>query len=87
MTTLETFLQDDASRALYAEEKFVIDATEELAQKLEEAGCSYEELAQRMGVTVAEVTALFEGEELTLRQLAKATHALGGVPRFSISPP
>jgi len=83
-TTIEDFLIDDESKALYAEETLVIDALETVCEWMEAANCSRAELARRLGISAAAVTLMFKAETLGLRRLARIAHVLGGVAKVEI---
>lgn len=64
--------------AVYAQEAAMIDAAELIARALEASGLSRADLARRLGVSRAEVTARLKGERnITVRTLAETLHVLG----------
>lgn len=64
------------------EEGFVVDVQVFLHEMMVEKQVSRAELARRMGVSRGRVTQIFSDDckNLTIRLLARATHALGEVP-------
>lgn len=74
------FDMDDAEYAsTFAEEAAMVDASELIAKALERNGMASNELAAALGIDEAEVIAFLTGEQnITVRQLAKTLHVLGG---------
>lgn len=64
--------------AIYAQEAAMVDASELIARALDASGVTRAELARRLGISRAEVTARLKGERnITVRKLAETLHALG----------
>lgn len=69
---------DPGYAATYAQEAAMVDAAELIAEALEDAKISQADLARRLGVSRAEITARLRGERnITVRKLAETLHALG----------
>ena len=64
--------------AVYVQEAAMIDASELIARALESSGMSRADLARKLSVSRAEITARLKGERnITVRTLAETLHALG----------
>lgn len=73
--------QDPAFIRMLAEESFIADVQEHIAQQMEQRDISRAELARRMGVSRARVTNLLTGNP-TLRTIAHVMHVLELQPMF-----
>lgn len=68
---------DPEKLAIYAEEAAMVDASEVIAEALENSGISQSDLARQLGISRSEVTARLRGERnITVRKLAATLHAL-----------
>lgn len=83
-TALDQHLEQAEFRRLYAEEGFVNEALERLADWMKDNEVSRAELARRLGTSRANVTQMLGGRNLSLRTLAAAIHVMGGRPRLEI---
>jgi len=70
----------------YAEEAFVIDCLERLAEWMEQKDVNQSELADRLGISRAAVSKFLNGKNPKLRTLAAAIHVLGGRPELHVLP-
>lgn len=69
---------DHGYDAVYAQEAAMVDASELIARALDASGMTRAELARKLGVSRAEVTARLKGERnITVRKLAETLHVLG----------
>lgn len=69
---------DTSYDAVYAQEAAMIDASELISSALESSGLSRADLARKLGISRAEITARLKGERnITVRKLAETLHALG----------
>lgn len=74
--------------AIYAQEAAMVDASELIARALEMSGMTRADLARRLGVSRAEITARLKGERnITVRTLAETLHALGEKLVLETTPP
>jgi transcriptional regulator with XRE-family HTH domain len=89
MTTIFEQFRDDATMAeTYAQEAFVIDILERIAERMEQSGVNRSQLAKKLGTSTANITQTLRGtKNLSTRTLARIAHALGGVPEFRIAEP
>jgi transcriptional regulator with XRE-family HTH domain len=73
---------DPGYAAAYTQEAAMVDAAELIAEALEAANISQADLARRLGVSRAEITARLRGERnITVRKLAETLHALASIHR------
>lgn len=73
--------------AIYAEEAASLDAADVIASALETSGMSRADLARRLRVSRAEITARLRGERnITVQTLALTLHALGHTLTLTSSP-
>lgn len=81
------FSNDSADyESTYAEEAAMIDASELIAEALEESGMTRSDLARTLGVPKSEITARLKGERnITVRKLARTLHALGAQLELNIA--
>jgi transcriptional regulator with XRE-family HTH domain len=71
-------MHDEKYAAVYAEEAAVVDASELIAEALDQSGITRAELARRLNVNRSEVTSLLEGERnISVKKLARTLHRLG----------
>lgn len=76
-------MDDPAYANVYAEESAMVDASELIADALEDSGLSQAALARALGVSRSEITARLRGERnITVRSLAATLHALGRQVEF-----
>jgi transcriptional regulator with XRE-family HTH domain len=72
---------------LVAEERLILEATELISERMETAGVTRAELAERIGTTRSHVTQLLAGNRnMTLRTLADVGFALGFEVRLAAVP-
>jgi transcriptional regulator with XRE-family HTH domain len=73
-------MHDEEYAATYAEEGAMVDASELIADALEQSGMTRADLARKLSVSRSEITALLEGERnVSVRKLARTLHKLGFV--------
>jgi transcriptional regulator with XRE-family HTH domain len=71
-------MDDPQYVSTYAEESAMVDASELIAEALEESGMSQADLARALKVSRSEITARLRGERnITVRSLAATLHAMG----------
>lgn len=69
---------DPKFEAIAAEEAAMVDSAEIIAAAIEHAGINQSELADRLGVSKAEISHRLRGERnITVRKLAATLHSLG----------
>lgn len=70
---------NDEYSSTYAEEAAIVDASELIANALEQNGMTRKELSSALGTDEVDVTGCLAGDrDMTIRQLAKIVHFLGG---------
>lgn len=74
---LDVWGDSPEKRRLYAQSSLVIDATELVAEAMEERGWTYQRLATALGVRKSEVRRRLQGRRLTVRQVADMLHVMG----------
>lgn len=86
LTEYELFQQKaEPNNKLLRQEAFILEATEQLSEALENEGITKAELADRLGKTKGFVSqVLTGGRNLTLRTIADFSTALGCEPRIEI---
>ena len=83
-TTLDKKFENEEYRKIFAQEALLNTVQQMLAEWMGEKGVSKAELARRLGTSRSAVTQMLGGQNLTIRTLAGAIHALDGVARFEI---
>jgi transcriptional regulator with XRE-family HTH domain len=77
-------LEDDPG---FLTEQLLLDVTEQLYVRMEEAGLRSSDLAERLGVSRAYITQLFNGRpNMTMRTLVGVAHALDQRVRVTLRP-
>ncbi|WP_172592118.1 helix-turn-helix domain-containing protein [Subtercola boreus] len=80
-------VHDDKYAAIYAAESAMVDASELIAEALQNKEISRSDLAQMLGVSRSEITARLQGERnITVRKLAETLHALGERLELRLAP-
>lgn len=86
-TTYGDFIADTERLRLLAQERFILEATEQIAKIMEEEHVSKAELASRLNKSKAFVTQLLGGgRNMTIRTLADVMTALGYSPSIQATP-
>lgn len=77
---------DPEFAAIYAEESAMVESAEVIAAALQRSGVTRKELAERLGVSPAEITQRLQGERnITVRTLASTLHALGAELHITVA--
>ncbi len=82
--TLDSQFENEEYRKIFAQEALLNTVQEMLARWMVEKNISKADLARRLDKTRSAVTQMLGGQNITIRTLAGAVYALGGVAHFEI---
>ena len=84
-TFFESMTESEVGRRLFEQERAILEMTELILERMQEAGVSRSQLAERLGKSKSFISQILDGSaNMTLRTVSDLFSALGRRIRFSV---